>query len=272
MAVSLLDHERGRQDGVDAGLIVHRTDPLNCETDLRALIGGVVSELLARCRPRASARHVVFRGADRGCEPGSAGPIRYERSLNLEEAMASEALLAYAMNGEPLPAAHGYPPRLVVPSWFAMASVKWLSQIELIDHEFAGYFHTEAYVYEDRRGARKRVERQNVRSVIIEPVARQRRPRGPLMIRGAAWSGEASIRRVEVSVDGGLWPPASLVGERTRYGWRWWELLTRVERPGAVTIRARATEEAGRTQPDQAPWNRMGYGNNGVHAVEVQVR
>jgi DMSO/TMAO reductase YedYZ molybdopterin-dependent catalytic subunit len=153
-----------------------------------------------------------------------------------------------------------------------MASVKWLAEIELIDHEFAGYFHAEAYVYEDRRGVREPVERQNVRSVIIEPAAGERRPMGPLMIRGVAWSGEAAIRRVEVKVGDAQWTPTSLIGQRARHSWRWWELLTCLEQPGTVTIRARATDEAGRTQPDRAPWNRMGYGNNGVQAVEVQVR
>jgi hypothetical protein len=94
---------------------------------------------------------------------------------------------------------------------------------------------------------------------------------GAYCIVGAAWGGGAPIARVEVSVDGGDWREARLVGERKRHSWQWWELITRVEEPGAVTLRARATDLAGRTQPERPEWNRLGYGNNAIQQVPIWV-
>src|SRR5262249_35292456 len=107
---------------------------------------------------------------------------------------------------------------------------------------------------------------------ITEPNADEEVDRGDVAIRGVAWSGGAAIARVEVSVGGGAWHEARLVGERKRHSWQWWELLTRIEQPGAITVRARATDLAGRTQPDNPEWNRLGYGNNAVQEVQVRVR
>jgi Mo-co oxidoreductase dimerisation domain len=90
-------------------------------------------------------------------------------------------------------------------------------------------------------------------------------------IRGVAWSGAAPIARVEVSVDDGGWQQARLVGERTRHSWQWWELITRIETNGAISIRARATDLAGRTQPETPEWNRLGYGNNCIQRVAIRV-
>jgi DMSO/TMAO reductase YedYZ molybdopterin-dependent catalytic subunit len=234
--------------------------------------GVPLAELIDRCSPSARARAVVLRGADSGAVPDRSQRVHYERSLSVDDAVSSEALLAYAMNGEPLPIQHGYPLRLVVPGWFAMTSVKWLTKVELIDHEFEGHFQAETYVYEYPDGTREPVRRQNVRSLITEPIAGETHDRGPLTIRGVAWSGDAPVCKVEVSLDGGPWTPASLVADPTRHGWRWWELITPLKRIGATTIRARATDEAGRTQPEHATWNRMGYGNNAIHDVRVHIR
>lgn len=89
--------------------------------------------------------------------------------------------------------------------------------------------------------------------------------------------GRAAIARVEVSVGGGSWQEARLVSERKRHSWQWWELITRLEaaadtdEPAKTTIRARAFDLAGRSQPEHAEWNRFGYGNNGIHSVSVKV-
>ena len=111
-----------------------------------------------------------------------------------------------------------------------------------------------------------------MRALITEPNAGTEVERGELAIRGVAWSGAAAIARVEVSVGGGTWQGARLVGERKRHSWQWWELITRVERPGAVVVRARATDLAGRSQPEGPEWNRLGYGNNAIQGVAVHVR
>jgi hypothetical protein len=113
---------------------------------------------------------------------------------------------------------------------------------------------------------------QRVRSLITEPGVNDEIERGELAIRGVAWSGAAPIARVEVSIANGPWEEARLVGERSRHCWQWWELITRIDAPGATTIRARASDLAGRTQPEHPEWNRLGYGNNIVQEVPVRVR
>ncbi len=101
--------------------------------------GVPLAEILDRAGVRRGAREVVFRGADGGVVDGGSEPIRFERSLPLDQARDPDVLVAYAMNGEPLPIQHGQPLRLVVPGWYAVASVKWLTEIEVIDDPFKGH-------------------------------------------------------------------------------------------------------------------------------------
>ncbi len=119
---------------------------------------------------------------------------------------------------------------------------------------------------------REPVTLQRVRALITEPGAGEKVDRGDVAIRGVAWSGAAAIARVEVSVGGGSWQEARFVGEPRRHSWQWWELITRIEQPGATMVRARATDLAGRTQPESPEWNRLGYGNNSIPEVPVHVR
>lgn len=360
-SVPALDPEGACQQAIDAGLVVHRAHPLNCETSIPELIGGVVMpnarfyvrnhfhiptldaatfrltvgglverpmslsladlrqmpsrnfvvtlecagngrtgfnppidgekwdlgavstaewtgvplvEVLDRAGIRASACEVVFRGAEGGTVEGHPEAIRFERSLRLDQTRESEALLVYAMNGEPLPLQHGFPVRLIVPGWYAVASVKWLTDIEVIDRPFVGHYQTDKYQFEreqDGRVVREPVTLQRVRALITEPVGNQEVARGDLVIRGVAWSGAAPIERVEVSVGEGSWQDARLVSERKRYSWQWWEVATRVTEPGLINLRARATDLAGRTQPESAEWNRLGYGNNAIQRVPIRV-
>jgi DMSO/TMAO reductase YedYZ molybdopterin-dependent catalytic subunit/rhodanese-related sulfurtransferase len=344
-----------------AGLVVHRTHPLNCETSIPALVGGVVmpnarfyvrnhfetprldpvswrleviglverplrlslrdlhnmrsetlvatlecagngrsafdppadgeqwqlgavstaewtgvplAEILDRAALAPEALEIVFRGADQGNVGEAADPIRFERSLQVTDAGHSGSLLAYAMNGEPLPLEHGYPLRLIVPGWYAVASVKWLTEIEVIGSPFTGFFQTKRYFYETQCNgtvAREPVRLQQVRSVITQPSAGQEVSAGDLVVRGVAWSGAAPIDKVEVSIGHGPWQNARLIGQCHRHSWQWWELLTRVDSPGETTLRARATDLAGRTQPERPCWNRLGYGGNGVQHVPLLV-
>jgi DMSO/TMAO reductase YedYZ molybdopterin-dependent catalytic subunit len=200
--------------------------------------------------------------------------MHFERALALDDVRETGALLAYAMNGDPLPVQHGFPLRLVVPGWYAVASVKWVTDIELLGGEFDGYFQADRYMYEwERDGAvvREPVRLQQVRSIITEPTGDVAIPAGELVVRGVAWSGAAPIARVDVRVDDGPWLPARLIGERQRGRWQWWELITRHETPGDVVVRARATDLADRTQPDAPAWNRLGYGGNAIQALSVNL-
>jgi DMSO/TMAO reductase YedYZ molybdopterin-dependent catalytic subunit len=356
-----LDPEDACQAAIDAGLVVHRAHPLNGETSIPALMGGVVMpnmhfyvrnnfqipkldpttwqlsvgglvdrtlrlslrdlhrmrsqtlvvtlecagngrslfnpptpgeqwrlgavstaewtgvplvEVLERAGAGAGAREVMFRGADSGPVDQHLEAIHFERSLTLDDALSSGALLAYAMNGEPLPIQHGYPLRLVVPGWYGVASVKWLTEIEVMATAFGGHFQTGKYYYEwerDGQVVREPVTLQRVRALITEPVSDEEVAPGELVVRGVAWSGAAAIARVEVSVGGGAWQAAHLTGPRSRHSWQWWELMTRLNEQGTTTIRARATDLAGRTQPEQPEWNRLGYGSNAIQTIAVRV-
>jgi len=361
-ALRALDPEEACHEAIDAGMVVHRAHPLNCETSIPALMCGAVmpnprfyvrnhfqipkvdpsswrlnvvglverplslslrdlvkmpsetqfvtlecagngrsllsprvngeqwnlgavstaewtgvplAEVLNRAGVKGDAKEIVFRGADSGKLDASSEPIRFERSLSTDDAQGSEVLLAYAMNGEVLPIQHGYPLRVIVPGWYAVASVKWLREIDVIGRPFRGHYQTETYYFEWQRGdqlVREPATLQRVRSLITEPEPDSEIEQGELPIRGVAWSGAAPIARVEVRIGGGPWQDARLLGERKRHSWQGWELIARLERPGSIVISARATDMASRTQPDSQEWNRLGYGNNAIQKVRVDVR
>lgn len=163
---------------------------------------------------------VVFTGADRGIE--KAIEQRYQRSLSVEDATRSEVLLAYELNGHPLPSQHGAPLRLVVPGWYGMTNVKWLTDIEVVDTPFSGYQQETAYRYRtDPAEPGTPLQRMAVRSLITPPgipdflTRRRFVAPGTVELAGRAWSGTAAIARVEVSSDGGrpgtmrTWPARS---------------------------------------------------------------
>jgi sulfane dehydrogenase subunit SoxC len=220
---------------------------------------------------------VSFRGLDRGIEGGE--EQRFERSLPLPEALGEEVLLAYAMNGEPLPPQHGFPLRLVVPGWYGMTNVKWLERIEVRARPFEGYQQARGYRLRqapDEPG--KPLSRMLPRSLMIPPgvpdfATRERTlALGPVAVRGRAWSGLGPIERVEVSADGGAsWDDARLGPEPSRWAWRAWEWRWSPERPGAYELCCRASDGAGNVQPLEAPWNLGGYANNEVQRVPVVV-
>ena len=110
-----------------------------------------------------------------------------------------------------------------------------------------------------------------MRSLITEPEPDSEVEQGELPIRGVAWSGAVPIARVEVRIGNDPWQEARLLGERKRYSWQGWELIARLEHRGSTVISARATDIASRTQPDSLEWNRLGYGNNTIQRVRVNV-
>ena len=237
-----------------------------------------LDEVLGRAGIQAEATELVFRGADRGMVDDLAEPIWFERSLALADARESGALLAYAMNGAPLPIRHGAPLRVIVPGWYAVASVKWLTDIQVTGAAFDGCFQADHYMYEymSERSfgdtvTREPVRMQRVRALITEPCPGERRSGGELAIRGVAWSGAAPIACVEVSVADGGWQDARLVGQSTTHGWQWWEHLAPAGGSGDVAIRAKATDLAGHTQPARPQWNRRGYGGNFIHEITVRL-
>ena len=239
--------------------------------------GTPLRALLEEAGIQDGAVEVLFRGLDRGIEGGE--DQQYERSLPLAECLRDEVLLAYAMNGQPLPPQHGFPLRLVVPGWYGMTSVKWLDRITLLDEEFAGYQQARGYRLRqtpDEPG--EPVSRMVPRSLMIPPgipdfATRARTlEAGATTISGRAWSGFGPVERVEVSTDGGAtWDDARLGAQPSRWAWRAWDFDWEASEPGVHELCCRATDSEGNVQPLDAPWNLGGYANNEVHRVPVTV-
>jgi len=237
--------------------------------------GTPLAPLLAEAEPLDGSVEVVFEGADRGVQGGTEHD--YARSLSLEDAGRDGVLLAYEMNGEPLPPQHGFPLRLVVPGWYGMASVKWLTSIEVVAEPFAGYQQAETYLFKtDADDPGERVDRMRVRALMIPPgipdfFSRRRLvDRGRVRLEGRAWSGASPVERVEVVIDGRA--TAADLGEPVgRFAWLGWTCDWDAE-PGEHELACRATDAAGRVQPDEQPWNYQGMGNNLVQRIPVTVR
>ncbi|MDP9264746.1 MAG: sulfite oxidase [Chloroflexota bacterium] len=219
---------------------------------------------MERAGVRATATELLFTGADRGVVAGR--HIAYERSLPIDYASRGVALLAYAMNGEDLTAQHGAPLRLVVPGWYGVASVKWLTRITAIPRPFRGFYQAERYVID---GAPLR--QVEPRAVITWPADGAALERGRVHVRGYAWSGRSPLQGVEVSSDGGSrWALAALGPEISPYAWRTWEYEWSPVSPGDQVLAARALDADG-AQPWAERWTALGYANNAVRPVRVRV-
>lgn len=234
-----------------------------------------LADVLARARPAEEAVEAVFVGLDHGEDPAATGVTEYARSLPLEKALHSDTLLAYAMNGEPLPPNHGFPLRLVVPAWYGMDSVKWLGTIRLVSEPYQGFYMTQRYrQFRDERGGQygPMVRQMRLKSTIARPQAGEHVPLGPLLVRGAAWAGVTRIARVELSTDGGItWQEAMLGQEEAPYSWRLWSYGWQPDRPGVHTLVVRATDSTGAVQPVTAVPQFVPYGYNWSHPVMVHV-
>jgi sulfane dehydrogenase subunit SoxC len=236
--------------------------------------GTPLAPLLAEAGPSTSAVEVLFSALDQGVEGDV--PQAYERALPIAE--ARDALLVYEMNGAPLPPQHGFPLRLVVPGWYGMQNVKWLTRITVLEEPFTGYQNAVSYrLYSADGEPGEPVTRMLPRSLMIPPgvpefLTRERRLEpGPVTLRGRAWSGHAPIERVEVSTDDGAsFDAAVLDSPLGPNAWRGWSFDWDAE-PGAYELCSRATDSAGNTQPLEPPWNLKGFANNAVARVKVLV-
>jgi DMSO/TMAO reductase YedYZ molybdopterin-dependent catalytic subunit len=237
--------------------------------------GTLLGPLLDEAGIAPEAAELVFTGADRGFQ----GEIEqdYQRSLTVAEAMRPDVLLAYEMNGRPLEPQHGYPVRLLVPGWYGMTNVKWLTGIEAVPEPFAGYQQAEAYHYretEDDPG--EAVSWMRIKALMIPPgipdfFTRSRVvDAGPVRLQGRAWCGSSPVVKVEVGVDGS-WRDADLAPSAGDYAWRGWSFDWTAS-PGEHVLSCRATDADGNSQPIVQPWNFQGLGNNLVQEVAVTVR
>jgi len=193
--------------------------------------------------------------------------------------MDPDTMLAFAMNGQELPVQHGFPLRVVVPGWASDSWVKWLTRIEVLDHEYDGFWMKTAYRHPPKPVAPGTavdpaqmvpVTDLGVKSVIATPLL------GPVVglpvkISGAAWSNASPVVGVDVSVDGGkTWNAAALGKDLGRYSWRLFETSWTPRVEGEYVIMSRARNAAGAVQPMEQEWNPSGYLWNVVHRVPVQ--
>jgi DMSO/TMAO reductase YedYZ molybdopterin-dependent catalytic subunit len=239
-----------------------------------ALWAGVwLKDVLFKAGLRPTAAHVGFEGFDRPL--GSAG-VKFIRSIPLDKALSS-TLLAYEMNGEPLPLKHGFPLRALALGWTGANCVKWLERIFIMDRPYAGFFMDSVYrVFQKGQDPKtgEVVTGLKLKSVITQPLPEEAVPAGRVVVLGTAYAGEEMVESVEVSVDGGVgWKPAQFIGPTEPFAWRQWQYVWEDAERGEHLLMSRAVDARGRLQPMQAEWNPLGYGNNGVreHAVRARI-
>ncbi len=238
--------------------------------------GVSVSQILKRSGIKGDGQEVLFQGADQGEERGDVGKSSYAMSIPLEKAMDPDTILAYRLNGEDLSPSHGYPIRALVPGWYGMTSVKWVTAVKVVATPHDGYHQSKYYVFQkpgDEDGAPKsRVSTMGVKSLITWPGRGDYLEKGSHLIRGVAWSGKGPVLGVEVSTDDGkTWQGADVKPSRSAYSWQSWQFEWKPKSSGYFLIRARATDTAGRIQPAQFDWNFRGFANNSIHVVPVTV-
>jgi DMSO/TMAO reductase YedYZ molybdopterin-dependent catalytic subunit len=237
-----------------------------------------LSDVLEQAGVGEQVVEVLFGGLDRGVENGE--EQFFQRSLALQDALQPDVLLAYDLNGAPLPPQHGFPLRLLVPGWYGMTNVKWLTRITLLTEPFTGYQQARGYRLrqtEDEAG--QPLSRIYPRALMVPPgipefMTRERTvPAGTWTIEGRAWSGHAPVASVEVSTDDGAsWLPARLdASDLGRWAWRRWTYDWTAAVAGRQVLCCRARDEAGNEQPLEPAWNVGGYANNEVQRIVVTV-
>jgi len=236
--------------------------------------GARLRDVLQKAGIQSSATEVLLDGAD---TPLGKMP-KFQRTITSAKALHPDTLLAYEMNGQPLTEEHGAPLRVIAAGWAGDSWVKWLQHIEVLDHEFDGFWMKTAYRHPPQHvepgaavdvAAMVPVTDLNVKSVIASPDG-WAKP-GTVRIQGTAWSNSSPVNKVDVSTDGGqTWKSAKLGGQRTQYGWRTWQLDWKA-REGEHKLIARATNMAGQTQPLTEEWNPNGYLWNVAQPIFVNI-
>lgn len=237
-----------------------------------------LKDVLEKAGVAAGAKQVAFNGLD---NPLNDKMPDFVKALDVDHALAGEVLLAYEMNGEPLPMLNGFPLRLVVPGYYGTYWVKHVNEITVLDENLASFWMNPAYLVPDNAGAcvepgttpkkTKPIARFNVRSFITSVADGDKVPAGkPLSLRGIAFDGGYGITDVAVSRDGGkTWRQATLGRDQGRYSFREWTFRLTAPRSGDLELKVRATNRIGQTQPLEPLWNPAGYMRNVVETVRV---
>jgi sulfite oxidase len=244
--------------------------------------GPALGALLRLAGIKNTARHIAFRGV---ALPSPDPP--FMRSIPLAKGFDPDTIVAMEMNGAPLTPEHGYPARALVPGWIGSASIKWLTEIRVLTHELEGYFMDLAYRLpgsstealgdkEISSAVQQRgfvITSLPIKSIIAAPADGSTiAPAAAVRVFGAAWAGTSTVARVEVSTDAGKsWQPAALGSDHARYAWRFWDFEWKLPGEGTYVILSRATDNSGRSQPFETPWNPGGYLWNAADRVRVTV-
>ena len=237
--------------------------------------GTPLAPLLERAKPQAGVQDFAFLGADYGFDKGQSH--YFGRSLTPEQVADLDVMLVWRMNGQPLLPQHGAPLRIIVPGWYGMASVKWLTKVEALTERYQGFQQVQTYRFrKDEGDPGVPITTIRVKSLMVPPgvpdwVTRQRwMQAGRVTLRGRAWSGGGvPIERVEVLLSG-EWQEAEVTGRADTYAWTGWQIDWDAT-PGVHELACRATDAEGNTQPLDAPFDMAGFANNAVHRVTVHV-
>jgi len=243
-------------------------------------------ELLDMAGVKEGSLQVQFKGLETGQGPKGLGSNTFLKSLELGNSILDECIVAYLMNGEPLPMLNGFPARLVVPGYFATYWTKCLTWIRVLNTPDDNFWMKTGYRVPDtprgnatpeemKTGEVKMVPiaRLPVRSFLISPDGSSKIPAGmTIKLQGIAFSGFARVNRVEVSENGGKTLFAAQLGDdHGVYSFRTWEASWTAKSTGRHTLAVRATDETGNTQPDEPVWNPGGYLWNRIERQEIVV-
>jgi DMSO/TMAO reductase YedYZ molybdopterin-dependent catalytic subunit len=242
--------------------------------------GVPLAALLRRAGVQREAVQVTFDGLDEG---SLSSVPDFVKALDIAHALQPEVLVAYSMNGDPLPSLNGFPVRLVVPGWYATYWVKALHRITVLPDRYDGYWMAKAYKIPDTPGGLEDpdhlstqlvpINRMTVRSFFTTPASYAEVPVGrPCEVDGIAFDGGSGIRSVEVSVDGGsTWGGTTLDPDLGRYSFRRWRFVWTPPVRGTQRLLVRAIARDGQTQPLEAGWNRGGYMRNVIEELTATV-
>lgn len=241
-----------------------------------------LKDVLAKAGVKKDAVELVMGGGDAGTIDATPA---FQKSLPIWKALDENTLLAWEMNGEPLPHWNGAPVRVVVPGWTATYWMKQVATLDVVSQPFTGFWMAKAYripkgkfplvdrFTSQETEANTPITEMVVNSIIVSPASGQRLRRGqPAEVKGMAWDGGYGIQVVEVSTDGGRsWRPAELGRDHGRFSWRPWTHAFRPDRAGPLTVLAKATNRVGATQTFDLVFNPAGYHNNVVQRLELNV-
>jgi DMSO/TMAO reductase YedYZ molybdopterin-dependent catalytic subunit len=240
--------------------------------------GTRLSEVLKKAGVKTSGLNVEMQAGDR---PPGTMPA-FVRQVPMAKAMHADTLIAWDMNGQPIPLVHGAPLRAIVPGWEGAYSVKWLQGLNVIAKDSDSFWVATGYRYPNRRVApgaavdakdMEPLKGLAVKSLITTPAAGATLPTGKVPVAGFAWAGENDITKVDISTDnGGTWKPARLTGEQARFTWRRFEFEFDAAKPQSYLVLSRATDSQGNVQPAVSQWNPSGYLWNQYDSVRIEVK